>query len=119
MEIKTQIGILTRLSHALAEALDSGVKTDTEETRRHIYDGDVLLFLESAIGTNAVFKADYINQERHAQFYQELMHVDEFMVNEWRQHHNGAAHMLCLLVYMLERHSTLQEAESSDDDFPA
>ncbi len=31
MEIKTQIGILTRLSHALAEALDSGVKTDTED----------------------------------------------------------------------------------------
>lgn len=111
MEFKTPIGILTRLAHALAEALDAGIKTDTEETRRHIYTGDALNYLQQVIGTSAVFKADYINQERHAQFYQELMHVDEFMANEWRQHHNGVAHMLCLLVYMIERHSDVPVIE--------
>lgn len=105
MKIETPIGILTRLSHALAEALDAGVKTDMEETRRHIYAGDALVFLQTAIGTNAVFKADYINQDRHQQFYQELTHVDNFMVNEWRLHHNGVAHMLCLLVWMIEHRS--------------
>ncbi len=102
MTIETPIGILTRLCHALAEALDAGITTDTEETRRHIYDGDVLPYLQAAIGSAAAFKADYINPARNTQFYRELMHADEFMVNDWRAHQNGVAHTLCLLVWMIE-----------------